>query len=348
MTRLVRLAIVLAAWGTALAGCGSHPGAAHRQSASTPTTIVPPTPMAPPPSSARPAANFAVGVQTRTFVDTTRPTPATSAGSAASTRTLSTTIWYPAAGPDSGADVPDASPAVGAGPFPLVVWGHGWNLAGRDYRSFLHRWASAGYVVAAPNFPSSTSDRRGPGAGPASTDDERSEPGDLSFVATSVIGLGATPGSRLVGLVDGHRVIAAGHSQGAADALAMTFAACCRDPRIVAAVIVAGVELPGIFGAYELATAHVPVLVEQGDQDRYLSVPGARQLFLALASPKYLLVLHGADHDTSKGDAGSGKTRVLDQAVIDFCDRYAKGIDAGDRLARDTSAVGFAELIAAP
>src|SRR2546423_922080 len=146
---------------------GRHPrgrrGRARRPPPPPPRTGPPPSTRRPPTSSpaaaTRPARRFAVAVHTTTLVDTSRPTPSTSAGAGSRTRTLPTTIWYPARGADSGGDLVDAPPASGAGPFSLVVWGHGFNLAGRHYQSFLHTWASAGHVIPAPNFPSSTSDR---------------------------------------------------------------------------------------------------------------------------------------------------------------------------------------------
>ncbi len=200
-------------------------------------------------------------------------------------------------------------------------------------------------MIAAPDFPVSTPGR--PGAGPASTD-ERSEPGDLSFVASSVFRLSAAPGGLLAGLVEPHRVVAAGHSQGAADALAMTLAHCCRDPRVGAAVIVAGAERPDFFGTYQYASNHTPVLLEQGDWDRYLTVDGTRRLYRRLSSPKFLLVMRGADHNTAKEDAQSEPTRLLAQVVVDFCDHYVKNVDIGDRQAREVHQAGFAELTAAP
>jgi predicted dienelactone hydrolase len=297
-----------------------------------------------PPASPAPRNPYAVGVRTETFVDTARPTPATSAGPATPGRTLPTTIWYPASGDDRGGDVVDAAPAVGAGPFPLVVWGHGFNVRARDYRSLLHRWAQAGYVIAAPDFPASTGGRTGPGAGPATTDDEGSEPGDLSFTASSVLRLSAAPEGLLTRLVDPRRMVAAGHSQGAADALAMTVAQCCRDHRVSAAVIVAGAERPDRFGAYQYAANHTPVLLEQGGRDRYLSVDDASRLYARLSSPKFLLVLRGADHNTPQGDAEDEPTRLLAQVIVDFCDHYVKDVDIGDRLQREVRDSEFADL----
>ena len=52
-------------------------------------------------------------------------------------RSLVTVVRYPAAG----------------GPYPLVVFGHGFTLTPARYARLLRAWAQAGYVVAAPVFP---------------------------------------------------------------------------------------------------------------------------------------------------------------------------------------------------
>ena len=56
----------------------------------------------------------------------------------------------------------------------------------------------------------------------------------------------------------------------------------------------------------------------------------------------------GEGHNTSKGDAGAGPTRLLAQAVVDFCDRYVKGAGDRARLGRDVAASALAELSESP
>jgi hypothetical protein len=60
---------------------------------------------------------YAVGVHTETFVDASRPTSANNAYPGARTRTLVTTVWYPAAGTPGAPDQPNA-PAYGHGASP--------------------------------------------------------------------------------------------------------------------------------------------------------------------------------------------------------------------------------------
>src|SRR5699024_3131716 len=96
------------------------------------------------PAAQRP---FAVGRVDVTLVDGTRGTDAVPAAEveARSDRTIELAVVYPAAGdpgdeptipdawsedgdPDGRSAVPDAEPATG--PFPLLVWAHGWNGQG--------------------------------------------------------------------------------------------------------------------------------------------------------------------------------------------------------------------------
>jgi predicted dienelactone hydrolase len=88
-----------------------------------------------------------VGVRQTTFVDSTRGTAAFGSYPGSSSRVLPTTIWYP---------------SDGGGPFPLVVFAHGYGVTPSFYASLLPRLAAAGYVVAAPTYPLLSGQPAGP------------------------------------------------------------------------------------------------------------------------------------------------------------------------------------------
>jgi len=312
--------LILLSCVVAASACTNHQAAAPTTSSG---PVAPTTTAVPSPTTATPKGPLAVGVRTLTFVDASRPTPATSAGPARPSRTLVTTVWYPMA----------------SGRFPLVVWAHGYNRVSTEYQSLLRRWASAGYVVAGPNLPSLR--RPAPGQGPASEADARSEPGDLSFV------IGALATSPLGDVVDTSHVIAAGHSDGAIDALAVALAQCCHDPRIGAVVSIAGAEEAGTFGAYT-AAGPVPLLVVQGDHDVHLTVGDAHAIYNPAAAPKFLLILRGADHNTSLLDVGAQPATLLADEVVAFSDRYAKNLPTVAGMDRDAASAGFADLMHQP
>jgi len=103
------------------------------------------------PHNAPQTGAFAVGIRAITFVDRSRTVRFP--GHKTQPRALTTVIRYPALGPAAGVDLPGAAPARAAGPFPLVIFGHGFAVTPAPYARLLEAWASAGYVVAAPIFP---------------------------------------------------------------------------------------------------------------------------------------------------------------------------------------------------
>ena len=255
----------------------------------------------------------AVGVVTDTFVDAHRSTPAWDGSPQLPQRTLVTTIWYPAAGAAS-SSTPSvaAAPDTKGGPFPLIVFAHGLGADPSDYEPLLNYWASAGFVVAAPQFPL-TSDHT-----PGGTDqgDVIHQPADMSFVISSVLKESATPGNPLSGLVNPHEVGAAGHSNGAITTLGLVADTCCLDHRIKAAEILAGdqVAFPG--GHYDYAKAP-PLLFVHGTDDEYLPYSEAVAMFNSARGPKALLTIAGGDHQSAAGFGASSGTSVQ-QTTTDF------------------------------
>ena len=176
---------------------------------------------------------YAVGTRTLTFVDPSRTTSANGSFGGAPTRTLPTEFWYPAEGAAGGDPVADAAPDTGHGPYPLVLFAHGYDVTPDFYAPLLERWAAAGYVVAAPVFPILS----GSDGGASHVDYEKTF-GDASFVITQVLGLGG--GDPLGGLVDPDRIAAAGHSDGEVVSFGVGFLECCRDPRVRSVISMAG------------------------------------------------------------------------------------------------------------
>ena len=189
-----------------------------------------------------------VSTTTLTFVDTTRSTPPWDGMPAKPSRTLVTSIWYP-----SGSGSSDQS---GRAPYPLIVFAHGLGGSPEVYQALLSAWAAAGYVVAAPLFPLSSSETHGgPDGG-----DIGNQPADMSFVIGQVLKASSTPGGPLSGLVDPDEIGAAGHSNGAITTLGLVANTCCRDTRVKAAVVMAGTTEGLGQGRYDLAEAP-PLLV---------------------------------------------------------------------------------------
>ena len=170
-------------------------------------------PTAPAGASSKPLATedtYGVGVRTETFVDRSRPTNANGSYPGAPTRTLPTTIWYPAEGTPGPTEQPNA-PAYDDRRFPLLVFSHGFTASGPAYGLLLRRIASAGYVVAAPTFPLSNGGAPG---GPRLAD-VFNQPADVSFVIDQMLAANADPASAFHGTIDPDRIGVGGHSLGA-------------------------------------------------------------------------------------------------------------------------------------
>jgi predicted dienelactone hydrolase len=134
-------------------GSGAHRARTHTDARHTEAKRAQP---AKPSTPAKPSS-FAVGLRVVTFTDTTRTLQLPEGRSGP--RTLVTYVRYPAVGPASITDAANAAPDRRDGPFPLVVFGHGFAVTPDLYKRLLQAWARAGYVVAAPLFHSRTPTR---------------------------------------------------------------------------------------------------------------------------------------------------------------------------------------------
>ena len=274
-------------------------------------------------------------MRTLTFVDAGRPLNANDTRPDAPRRTIVTNVWYPAEGPPSDTETPDAKPA--RGPFPLIVFSHGRSGEPQQYATSLRLWARAGYVVAGPRHPLTV--RGTPGGGV--TDDIQHQPADLSFVITRM-------GAELPDDVDIGHVAVVGHSSGAITALGAASNTCCHDDRIDAVVLESVVPLPFVGGAYFGDLPATPVLFFHGDADGTFPIAAGRGVFQNARPPKFFVTIQGANHTPPYRD-GPPDPRLVIQVSIDFFDRYLKDRpDALDRLRADVATFPFATLEAVP
>jgi dienelactone hydrolase len=283
----------------------------------TTSTVPPPTTTTLPPLAG--VGTMAVGVRTDTYIDPSRPTPANGGAGGAPNRTMLTSVWYPATGPPSGAAVSGASPDTAQGPYPLVVFAHGFAVTPRTYTALLTQWASAGYVVVAPEIPLLNGDAPG---GASHADYGAANITDLDFVLADALRRGATPGDPLAGLIDGNRVAVTGHSDGEVLAYALALESCCHDNRIKATIMMAG-NLANANAAP--AATGVPSLHIMNDHDQFdpyaASIAFDRQ---NLPAPKSLLTLVNAPHLPPYSDPADPHFSLVVHATVDFLDATLK------------------------
>jgi len=320
-TSKLTAAVVLAALAL-VCGCAGHqqPGAAKP---ATQDTVKPATPDTVKPARQAPATHapsrtitvgtagsYQVGERHVTFLE---PAHAGATGQYLEQRTLLTAIWYPLAPGSAG-----AQPAVG--PFPLLMFAPGFMQCGATYAQLLRAWASAGYVVAVVNFP--RTDCRVGNA--AYEPDLVNQPGDVSYVLSTLLALSAQPHDFFSGLLNRRQIAAAGQSDGGDTVAALAANACCTDRRLAAAAVLSGAEWPAMPGGY-FPHAVPPMLFVQGSADTINPPWTSLQLYRAdQESARYYLDLFGADHMVPYTGTNPTEQLVV-RVTLAFFDRYVLG-----------------------
>lgn len=250
------------------------------------------------PSDPRARRPYRFETVTRTFVDTTRSTPATD-GELPS-RTLETTLYLP----------------VSDEPVPLIVFSHGFGASPAKFERLLGAWAAAGYAVAAPAFPL-TNDTLDPAR--RVVGDVVNQAGDVVFVLDQLLG------GDLAGRFDPQRLAAAGLSLGGLTTYLAAIDDATRDARFTSAIVMAAVPPGEAFAPHDL-----PVLVMHGELDPVVQIGSARSTFAKLHPPAYEVTMLGAFHAEAFEDAEENvvfpdRARfhpVVDATTVAFWDTY--------------------------
>jgi predicted dienelactone hydrolase len=228
-------------------------------------------------------------------------------------RRLLIQIWHPLA----------SSPGNPAGAatarLPLIVFGPGFMQCASPYGDLLRAWASAGYVVAAVNFP--LSDCR---TGAAATESDLvNQPADMSYAITALLRRSSQAG-RLGGPLNPREIAVAGQSDGGDTVAAVAANSCCTDRRVRAVAVLSGAEWPAMPGAF-FARTPVPMLFTQGSSDT-VNLPGC-SVAMYRADPaheRFYLDLIGADH-TGPYWGTNTYERIVARVTLAFFNRYVLG-----------------------
>jgi predicted dienelactone hydrolase len=236
--------------------------------------------------------------------------------------------------------VVSAANTTARGRFPLVVFAPGYRQCGDSYNALLRQWTSAGYVVAAVEFPRTNCRVAEP-----DESDLSNQPADMAFVIHRLLSLSARPRDVLTGLVSASRVGVAGHSDGGDTVAAMAAMSCCRYPRLRAVVVLAGAEWPSLHGSW--FSAHTaPMLFVQGTADTWNPPASSIQLYTAdTTGIRYYLDLFGADHFSPYEGVGMPEP-IVERVTIDFLDHYLAGQTSSPGAMRRAAHVrGISELV---
>lgn len=256
------------------------------------------------------AGRYQVGQRRLTF---TEPAHTGVTGQYLDERVLVTVIDYPVSPGSSGS-------RLAPGRFPLLMFAPGFMQCPGTYGHLLQTWASAGYVVAAVDFPQ-TSCRVGSAA---YEPDLVNQPADVSYVLGRLLAASAVPGGFFSGRLNPRQVAAAGQSDGGDTVAALAASACCQDRRLKAVAVLSGAEWAPMPGTY-FGAAAPPVLYVQGSADTINPPAASLQLYTAdTVGPRYYLDLFGADHMIPyAGD--DAVERLVARVTLAFFARYVLG-----------------------
>ena len=226
---------------------------------------------------------FAVGQHPATFVDDSRPTAANGDYSGDPNRRMRGMVWHPASSAE--------------GPFPLIVYSHGFTSTFEGGAYLAQHLASHGFVVVAVNYPLT---HFGAPGGPNAMD-VVNQPADISFIIDSVLAQSQAPDHPLAGLVDSARIGVTGISLGGMTTTLVAYHPEMRDPRIGAALSIAGPT--AIFNHRFFTHASVPFLMLAGDIDALVPYPSNAAPVPDKVPGSQLVTVAGASHTGFAGPA---------------------------------------------
>jgi pimeloyl-ACP methyl ester carboxylesterase len=214
--------------------------------------------------------------QSISWMDTSRSTMPNRDFKGRDSRELKGRIWFPA----------DKEGA----PYPLVVYSHGFMSQYKEGEYILDFLASHGYVAVSIDFPLSN----GSSPGGAVLSDIVNQPGDVSFLIDQMLARTKQVDNLLYGRVDGDRIAALGLSLGGLTTELVAFDPRRRDPRIRAAISMAGPSqflTPEFFDGYS-----IPFMYIAGSADAIVPYRENAQPILKKYKNSVLVTLESGSH----------------------------------------------------
>ena len=226
---------------------------------------------------------WAVGREQHELVDSRRPTDANGDFAGAPVRRLPTRVWFPAAPGGEGNGRP-------AGPFPLIAYSHGFFSNSAEASYLAQYLASHGYVVVAADFP--LTNFQAPGG--ANVFDVMNQPGDVSFLIDTLLAWNTDPANPFHGRIDAQRIGIAGLSLGGMTTELAAYHPRVRDPRVKAAVSIAGPLQ--LFGRAFFAGSTLPFMMVAGDIDAMVPYEENARPVLERIENAWLVTIRGGSH----------------------------------------------------
>lgn len=214
------------------------------------------------------------------------------------------------------------------GPYPLILYSHGFMSSVSEGGYLVDFLVPKGYVIAAVDYPLSS----GGAPGGPTVNDVGNQPGDVSFVLDQLLARNSTEGDSLFGLIDPQRIAVAGLSLGGLTSQLTAFHRDSRDPRIAAAVSIAG---PAVFLTPEFfSTSSMPFMMIAGSADAIIPYE-AHAAPIPQKSPQSLLVtLQGGTH-VGFASIASTFMRWFHHPDELVCPMLVQGLENGDAPAEE-------------
>lgn len=255
----------------------------------------------------KPPAVFGVGYGLVTWTDKQGYTENFYEGTTQPGRILKVEILYPTLSAKPPAVVALAAPAYRFGPYPVVVFAHGFAVDPNTYRALLVSWVEAGYVVVAPFFPDTSLPAIEAQHGVDTELDIYNQPGDVAFVVSQVAkaenGSPLTRVGYLKGMMNTSRLILAGQSDGGDTVAALMYDHAYAQDRAsmpakpIAVALLSGAEWTRDEDVYSAPSGQdPPALVVQSLTDACNAPADSSRLYNMLAAPKWFLALENATH----------------------------------------------------
>jgi len=340
---LVMVTALVAAGCSSEASTGGDDAATTTAPGASTTTTAPTTTTTEPLAEAVEIGSYPVGSTEVALVDTSRDTAANGDAPASEGRKLPTVVFYPAAGePGNDPAKPKVTEDVEArdGRYPLIVFSHGVTARGTFYQGELTAWASAGYVVVAPDYPLSNTDSPG---GPTIAD-VGNQPGDASFLIDAFTDPeGDSAAAEVAAQVDADNIGAAGHSLGAITSLGLGYSTCCADDRVDAVAAWAGAFLPMLDEKNpDEGITDRPLLLIHGEADGTVPYSASVSAFDIVESPRWFISLPKAGHiPPFLSPAGNPVGTLVNTTTLNFFDAELKDDPDGiSRLEADVEEIG--------
>ncbi len=191
------------------------------------------------------------------------------------------------------------------GPFPLVIFAHGFGAYPTEYQFMLSHLASWGFVVAGPDFSerglvsaftsgseATTTTLDEAAAEAALRDRAASEAAIMTGTRELLAAENAKAGGLLEGRVDATNVGVGGHSAGVTSALA----AANVDPNVKTFIAMSGGR--ALTAGSALPAPEIPGMVMTGGRDEVAELGRVQEFYDSLNPPKSLVVIDEAGHNT--------------------------------------------------